>query len=372
MNKLNPSRQKWKGTMTDRERFNNQMHYRPVDRCFNMEMGYWPENFQQWSIFKNNGITDDRQANEFFNFDRIDYENGNVWLNPLFPEGVVEQTEDRKVIMDKHGALAEVPKDGHSGIPCFTKPAVITPNHWRKVKQERLRIDDPARKVDIDALKKAHPSDRDYPFGIDLGSMIGRVRNLLTFEGLAYACYDYPDMVEDMVETCCLLVEDLLDQILGKLDFDYASGWEDICFKNGPIVTVDFFRSVVVPRYKRLYAKLKAHDIDIWFIDCDGDIRPLIPCFLEGGVNIMYPLEVAASGHPGPILDEYGPELRIMGGVDKLMFRQGPKAMRKYLQSLVPYVERGGFIPFCDHLCPPDVKEQDYLHYLDMKEELFG
>ena len=41
-----PYRQKWKGTMTDRERFNNQMHYRPVDRCFNMEFGYWKENYE--------------------------------------------------------------------------------------------------------------------------------------------------------------------------------------------------------------------------------------------------------------------------------------------------------------------------------------
>ena len=45
-----PCRTKWKGTMTDRERFNRQMHYRPVDRCFNMEFGYWEENFSSWDI----------------------------------------------------------------------------------------------------------------------------------------------------------------------------------------------------------------------------------------------------------------------------------------------------------------------------------
>ncbi len=82
--------------------------------------------------------------------------------------------------------------------------------------------------------------------------MIGNIRDMLTFEGLAYAVYDYPDMVEDMVETCCLLVEDFLDQVLGQIDFDFACGWEDICFKNGPIVSVDFFRDVVMPRYKRI------------------------------------------------------------------------------------------------------------------------
>ena len=32
----------------------------------------------------------------------------------------------------------------------------------------------------------------------------------------------------------------------------------------------------------------------------------------------------------------------------------------------------GGFIPFCDHRCPPDVKEETYLYYLDLKKELFG
>ena len=36
----------------------------------------------------------------------------------------------------------------------------------------------------------------------------------LTVEGLAYACLDYPEMVEDMVETCCQLVEHFLDQVL--------------------------------------------------------------------------------------------------------------------------------------------------------------
>ena len=37
----------WPGTMTGRERFNRQMHFQSVDRCFNMEFGYWEENFRE-------------------------------------------------------------------------------------------------------------------------------------------------------------------------------------------------------------------------------------------------------------------------------------------------------------------------------------
>ncbi|MFS8500436.1 MAG: uroporphyrinogen decarboxylase family protein, partial [Caldicoprobacter sp.] len=369
---ITPCRPKWKGTMTDRERFNNQMHYKPFDRCFNMEFGYWDENFKEWPIFVENGITNNREANIFFNFDRIEVIRGNVWMSPPFETKVIEETETTKILINSDGLLAEVPKDGHDTIPHFIKSSIVTPEDWKRCKEERFRRDDPSRKVDIEALKKAHPPDRDYPLGVDTGSMIGKIRDMLTFEGLAYACYDYPDMVEDMVETCCVLVEDFLDQVLPHFDFDFAAGWEDICFKNGPIVSIDFFKNVVVPRYKRIHEKLKKAGIDIWYVDCDGDVRPLLPYFLESGINCLFPFEVNSCCHPKELLDEYGKDLRIMGGVDKMVLAQGKEAIKEYLESLIPLVERGGYIPFCDHRCPPNVKPEDYLYYLDLKEELFG
>jgi len=68
---ITPFRPKWAGKMTDRERFNRQMHYQPVDRCFNMEFGYWEENYREWPLFVENGITNESDANAFFNFDRM-------------------------------------------------------------------------------------------------------------------------------------------------------------------------------------------------------------------------------------------------------------------------------------------------------------
>ena len=61
-----------------------------------------------------------------------------------------------------------------------------------------------------------------------------------------------------------------------------------------------------------------------------------------------------------------------MGGVDKIELGKGPAAIKAYLETLVPLVERGGYIPFCDHRCPPNVKPEDYLYYLDLKEQMFG
>jgi hypothetical protein len=120
--------------MTDRLRFNNQMHYRPVDRCFNMEFGYWDDNFQAWSIFAKNGIRNNTDADVFFNFDIIRGAGGNIWMDPPFEYQVIEDTPTRKVVRNGDGLIAEVPNDGHSTIPHFLKSSIETPDDWKRAK----------------------------------------------------------------------------------------------------------------------------------------------------------------------------------------------------------------------------------------------
>ena len=173
---ITPIRPRWKGTLTDRERFVRQMHYQPIDRTFNMEFGYWDENFHLWPIFYEHGITNNGEADLFFNFDRIHVISGNVWLSPNFGKTVVELREKTKVLMNEDGLLAEVPLDGHDTIPHYLKSSIATPDDWKKVKAERFRLDDPARILDIPALQQRHPADRDYPLGVNCGHPPGRLR----------------------------------------------------------------------------------------------------------------------------------------------------------------------------------------------------
>jgi hypothetical protein len=369
---ITPCKPKWKGVMTDRERFNRQMHYQPVDRCFNMEFGYWDENFTEWPIFYENGIRNNEEADIFFNFDRAATIGGSVWMDPPFERRTIEVRETTRVLVNEDGLLAEIPLDNHDTIPHYIRASIVTPDDWKKVKAERFNLNDPCRVIDVERLKREHPADRDYPLGVWTGSMIGKIRDMLTFEGLAYSIYDYPAMVEDMVETSCQLVEYALDQILPHFQFDYAAGWEDICYKAGPIVSPKWFKRVVTPRYQRIHEKLAAHGIDIWWIDCDGDVRPILGHMMDGGVTCLFPYEVNSCTHPGDLFKEYGKDLRIMGGFDKIEMGKGPEAIKAYMDTLVPLVERGGYIPFCDHRCPPNVKPEDYMFYLDLKEEYFG
>ncbi len=358
--------------MTGRDRFKNQLLGGPIDRSFNMASGYWNENYRRWPVFADNGITNTQDANIFLGFDRCEIVYGSTWIDPPFEEEILSETDRTRTIRTANGVVAVVPRDGHDTLPHFKESCIRTPEDWKRLKGERLDEDHPSRQLDVDAIRARHPPDRDYPLRVDCGSMIGRIRDTLTLEELIYAIYDYPDMVEDMVETACRLTERALDQLLGEIDFDAATGWEDICCKNGPLVPMDFFRSVILPRYKRIGDRLRSAGIEIWDTDCDGDIRPLIPHFLEIGLNTTYPFEVNACGHPGDVLREYGADFKIIGGVDKMILYRGAEAIREYLESLVPWVDRGGFIPSLDHGCPPDVKQEAYLYYLDLKEKMFG
>lgn len=369
---VRPIREKWKGTMAARERFRRQMHFQSVDRSFNMEFGYWDELFDIWDVFKEQDIRNNEEADELFAFDPLRYVGGQLSLYPPFERQVIERRAKTDIIINGDGLTAEVPRDGHDTIPHFLHSSIQTPEDWKRVKEERFQVNDPRRLPDIERLKELYPDTRDFPLGIDCGSMIGRIRDMLTFEGLCYAVYDYPDMVEDMIETTCQIIERYLDHVLPHFTFDFASGWEDICFNKGPILSPDYFREVIAPRYKRIHKKLTQHGIDLWYTDCDGDVRPLLPIFLDCGINCLFPFEVNSCTHPGRLLDEYPGQLRIMGGFDKIQLIKGKQEIRAYMESLAPYVERGGFIPFCDHRCPADVSYENYRYYLDLKEKMFG
>ncbi len=99
-----------------------------------------------------------------------------------------------------------------------------------------------------------------------------------------------------------------------------------------------FFRDVVVPRYKRIGAQApRPHGIDLWYTDCDGDVRPLLPVLPRRRHQLPVPLRgQLLRAHPASCSTEYGKELRIMGGVDKMELGKGREAIKPYLETLVP------------------------------------
>ena len=127
----------------------------------------------------------------------------------------------------------------------------------------------------------------------------------------------------------------------------------------------------IVPRYKRITDLLHKHGVDVAWMDCDGNIMPIVDRFLAGGINCMFPMEVAAGSDPAAIREKFGRRAVLHGGVDKMALLKGPKAIERELLRLKPVADEGGFIPHLDHKCPANVTLENYKFYLRLKREIF-
>ena len=362
---------------TSKEIFINQMNFRSFERSFFMEENFDDDTYSKWPMFYENGINSRWSAFQHLGMDILYNHWGHeiyspTYLMPYFDEEIISETETTIVKRSCWGTMEEKFKDGHVGGRLFD-PLIVTPEDWARVKAERFIVDDPRRDMDIARIKEKMQYTPDMPFGLFVGSLMGLSLFTLTLEGMTYACHDYPEMIENMVETNCLLIERYIDQMLPHFEVDIAFIYEYITCKNGPIIPVWVVRDIIAPRLKRVCDKLKKYGVGIVSVASDGYVQPILPTFIDCGVNCLSPYAVGCGGvHPGVLLDEYPGILRILGGIDKLIFHNGKEAIDNYMESIIPYVKRGGFVPYVDHTIYPQIGQENYMHYIQRFRQLFG
>ena len=358
--------------MTLRERWNRTMHFQPVDRLPHLEFGYWRETLPAWhEQGLPASVSDEKQAYAYFGIEDWVRTPVAVEIYPPFEEELIEENGAYILCRDEDRAIRKEISDGIRTIPHYVEFGLKSRDDWKLFK-ERLDPSTPGRyPEDWDALVEEY-RHRDYPLCISIGSLLGKPRNWIGFENLALMVYDDRALLEEIIETCCVCVCETLKRALADVTFDFGAGWEDICFKNGPIVSPRTFEELVVPRYKRITDLLQAHGVDIIWTDCDGDLNLLMDQFLGGGINCMFPLEVAAGTDPVALREKYGRRVLLHGGMDKIALLKGPNAIERELLRLKPVVEEGGFIPHVDHRCPADVTLENYKAYLKLKRQIFN
>lgn len=361
-----------KGEMSPLERFNGTMGFRKVDRIIDAEFGYWNETLRRWhKEGLPEWVDDNDKADFFFGFD--------IWskplpavtyLHPVFPVEVLEDDGRHKIILNADRVKCEVFSDGTDSIPHYIDFPIKDRASYQAFK-ERLRPD-PESRIPLNLAETAvKVLNRNYVLVGRGGSTAGIIRNWMGFEGICLAIYDQPELLEEMLEDLGNISAAIARAVTRHMSVDLVSWWEDIAFKNGPIVTPEFFNE----RCGRIIRKV----MDIYgqagckygYVDCDGDFRQLMPGWLENGINIMFPLEVASGIHPDKLRRDH-PGIRMMGGVDKTVLCQGRDAIRREMLRLKPLVQEGGFIPHVDHRVQADVSYRNYLDYLEVKREVFS
>jgi hypothetical protein len=380
---------------TTRDLFLKVMNFKPCDRTLNWEFGYWGGTLNRWykeglekiiglseKVGEGRGVTGPGQPNgtpsfggtislrdldvsNYFGFDEhftlVPY---NYWIFPRYEKIIVSEDEKYIEFYDTDSIRKRTLKND-VGMPFWLEFPVKNRKDWEQMKEERFNFNSIDKRYygDIENFVKS-TKNRTFPLGI-LGAptgFFGTLRSLFGEEKLFMQYYDDPGLINDMLDHFCQLWIYMIEELTPKMDFDAACFWEDMSGKQGSLISPAAFKEFMTPRYKKIIDVLKSKNINLFVVDTDGKVNELIPLFMEAGINVMYPFEQQAGNDLLEIRRKY-PELRILGGFDKNVLFKSKEHIDKELEKIPYLISRGGFIPECDHLVPPNSSWENFEYY---------
>ncbi|HEY64370.1 MAG TPA: hypothetical protein G4O02_07330 [Caldilineae bacterium] len=356
--------------MNDLERFYACMNYQPVDHAPFWAWGGWPETIERW---KREGY-DPERMNLNMGADRRQVFSKWFFPHPPFERKVITEDETHILYVNHEGILMrELKHNPMSSMPQFVRFPVETREDFRRFWKERMRPDLTER-IGPDWREQLRAA-RAQPYPLIIiadrwGGFFGPPRNLVGLERLCTLFYDDPAFLEEMMDANADFIIAMMDQILDVVSIDAFAFWEDMAYKTAPLISPEMARRYMLPRYRRVVDFLTSRGVPFIGLDSDGMIDPLIPIWLDAGLNFLYPFEVQAGMDVVAVRRKYGRQLRMWGGVDKRALARGPEAIDAELARIRPLIEEGGYIPHPDHGIPPDVSFANYCYFMTRLRDL--
>ena len=291
-----------------------------------------------------------------------------VW--PEYEEKIIEETATYNYKRTKWGSIKRGEKGVRKRMFLQDSAPVKDWNSWEAIK-ERLDPDTPGRLPDDWPLQCEAARKTDMPvYTGDLPEgFFGGPRELLGTECYSMLLYDDPELVCDILDTLCDLWIALYSRVYRDIPIDYFFIWEDMCYKNGPLISPELFRTYLLPRYKRLVGTLKELGVKLVMVDSDGDVRKLVPLWQEAGVDITFPWETQFGLDMIDVRRKF-PELGIIGGINKSALAFGRDAIDRELEKVPFLLQSGRYIPALDHETPPEVSWDDFQYFCHRLREL--
>ena len=344
------------------------------------EISLWKQTRKRWENegmpkgVANSGFL---EGNEYFGFEPKEYIkiDSNMPI-PLLEEITISEDERTKVYTDTRGVTRKTLKTDSSegtlpGMDQFISFPVRDRVQFMKWRNYYEADTDKRYPVNWDA-QVAKWANRDYPVCLLGNGQFGfysMLRSWMGTEELSYIFYDDPKLVQEMLDFLCDYFIALTTKALEEVNIDYFNFFEDMSYKNGPLLSPDMFKKFFLPCYKKVIAHLRKYGVELIIVDTDGNPMQLLPMLIDVGVNGLWPVEVAAGIDPIDIRNEFGNDLALMGGIDKRILAKGKDDIRNELHRILDFMlPKGGYIPTVDHSVPPDVSYENFLYYLEIKK----
>lgn len=384
--------------MNDRERIKAVLNYQPYDRLPVVHFGFLSDTLHKWQSeghldlaqlppIGDASVGEDELSRRLgfdCNYHRVFGPNSR--LDPPFEHRVLEVLPNghRKVLTGSGAIVLE--SDDNQSIAPHVDHILKTRQDWEREFLPRLQyapqrvegagVNAGGRMCSFADGGREYLLQRDRPTHILMhaGSLYGVLRDYLGIENLCYLLADDEGLVDEMIRVNADLCYRCTETALASgIHFDLGHFWEDIAFKNGPLVNPALLAAKVGPHYRRIVDLLRRHGVQLISLDCDGDIDSLVPVWLEVGVNVMFPIEVGTwQASFKPWRQQYGRELRGVGGMDKRVFSRDFAAVDAEVERLKALVDLGGYLPCPDHRIAGDAIWENVQYYCERMRRAFG
>lgn len=186
------------------------------------------------------------------------------------------------------------------------------------------------------------------------GTGVGVYANLTSFFDSCYLAMGVQDFLMKTRDDLPL-IEHLMDLLLERqlqameavckypeVAFVFIN--DDIAFHNGLFIQPDLFRSIFVPRMKKLVAPARKAGKILTF-HTDGDLRDVIPILLDLGFSALQPIE-PWSNDIYKLKEQYKGKLCLMGNIDTgiLAFSAKDEIEKDVKEHIDKLADGGGYV----------------------------
>jgi hypothetical protein len=164
----------------------------------------------------------------------------------------------------------------------------------------------------------------------------------------------------------------LAEKVLKDVVVDAALFVEPIGENHGPLISPKMYETFVLPGYEPVLDILRKYGVETIIYLTFANTRLLLPSVLARGFNCLWACEgPQESMDYRDIRREYGPGLRLIGGIDLDALRGDKETIRREMEAKVPpLLAGGGYLPLLDGRVRVDIPFENYVYYRQLLEEM--
>ena len=288
-----------------------------------------------------------------------------------FAGAILEENENDILRQDGDGWVRRYYKN--SSLVQIVKPVVGDRADWFALKKqavselEKYCTDENIEKI-YGQFKEGHEAG-DFSIRFRISGFFWTPRDLFGIEEHMLAFYDEPELLHEINQFIVDTYIHYLDKIFDIIKPEVILLEEDLSGSTGPMLSPNTFDEFVAAYYKQLFPFLKSKGVKNIFVDTDGDFNILIPNFIEAGLDGFLPMDVNAGMDIVEVRKNY-PQLKFIGGFNKLKIADGKKAIDEEFARILPVIRQGGYVPGCDHQEAPSTSFEDFKYYIKRLKEV--